>query len=60
MTHSDHLKNRGRRLGGAVEAQRTVTLRISREKKRKAHEMALHFRISFSKLVEKLLDDYSN
>jgi predicted HicB family RNase H-like nuclease len=57
MTHNDHLNIPSRELSEANEVRRRVTLRISLEKKRKAHEMALYFHISLSQLVEKLLDE---
>lgn len=60
MTYKNFYKRRDGHLGESHAVARTLTLRISRERKRKAHELASHFRISLSRLVEKLLDDYTN
>lgn len=58
MTYQVRDANRSEDGRESGEESQTVTLRISLERKRKAYELASHHRISLSRLVEKLLDDY--
>jgi predicted HicB family RNase H-like nuclease len=59
MTYHGRDGNRSEEGREPGEESQTVTLRISLERKRKACELASHHRISLSRLVEKLLDDYT-
>ncbi|MCK9588092.1 MAG: hypothetical protein WC076_07290 [Terrimicrobiaceae bacterium] len=58
MTYHSQFGGKSKNSDASAESPRALTLRIPLVKKRKAYELAKKRRISLSRLVETLLDDY--